>query len=163
MKKLKNILLLGTLFSFFFISCSSSDEDELTKAGPDFAISELQGTWEATSAVFAYSGSGASYDPVRIVADGGTVRLVVQSNGRFTLTIDTVDMDEFIVTGEMFFENNEFFAIRFDDEPNDYEYFGATLTSNTFALNSGPDVAEWDFDGDGNEEPASVSFEFIRK
>ncbi|MFT4831043.1 MAG: hypothetical protein ACI815_000682 [Psychroserpens sp.] len=162
MKTLHNILLLGALCSFFFISCSSSDEDKLTKKGPDFAISDLQGTWNATSAVFSPGDPGSQANPVDIIAEDGSLTMAIQSNGRFTMTFNVPDVDIEPVTGEMFFENNEFFAIRFDDEPGDYDYFGATLTSTTFEVISAEPVADWDFDEDGNEEPAYVSLNLVR-
>ena len=63
----------------------------------------------------------------------------------------------------MYFEDGEFFAIQFDDDPpDDPTYFGETLSGNTFQLSGGPDTAEWDFDGDGNDESASVFLVFER-
>ncbi len=162
MKTLRNILLLGTLYSFFFIACSSSDEDELTKTGPEFSISDLQGTWNATSAFFSPSDPNSQSEAVDIIAEGGTLSIVIQSNGRFTMNFDVEGLDPFTVTGEMFFENNEFFAIRFDEEPNDYDYFGIDYTATTLRINGGPDTAEWDFNGDGEDEPANVSLDFVK-
>lgn len=162
MKPLRHIILISTLFSFFFISCSSSDEDELTKTGPDFSISELQGTWNATSAFFSPSDPNSQSDGVDIIAEGGTLSIVIQSNGRFTMNFNVAGADPFTVTGEMFFENNEFFAIRFDEDPDDYEYFGIDYTATTLRINGGPDTAEWDFNGDGEDEPANVSLDFVK-
>lgn len=63
----------------------------------------------------------------------------------------------------MYFEDGEFFAIQFDDDPpDDPTYFGETLAGNTFTLNGGPDTAEWDFDDDGDDEPASVFLRFVK-
>ena len=162
MKPLRHIILISTLFSFFFISCSSSDEDELTKTGPDFSISELQGTWNATSAFFSPSDPNSQSDGVDIIAEGGSLSIVIQSNGRFTMNFNVEGMDPFTVTGEMFFENNEFFAIHFDEDPDDYEYFGIDYTATTLRINGGPDTAEWDFNSDGEEEPANVSLDFVK-
>ncbi len=163
MKTLRHFLIFSTIFSFFFISCSSSsDEDELTKTGPDFSISDLQGTWNATSAFFSPSDPNSQSEGVDIIAEGGSLSIVILSNGRFTMNFNVQGSDPFTVTGEMFFENNEFFAIRFDEEPNDYDYFGIEYTSTTLQINGGPDTAEWDFNGDGNDEPASVTLNFVK-
>ena len=63
----------------------------------------------------------------------------------------------------MYFEDGEFFAIQFEyDPPDDPTYFGVTSSANTFSLNGGPDTAEWDFDGDGEDDPASVNLQFIK-
>ncbi|WP_297691161.1 hypothetical protein, partial [uncultured Eudoraea sp.] len=95
-------------FAYFFLialislnfSCSKDDDDEdlLTKDGP-FEISELAGTWEAAKAQFSVNTVS-----VDVVEDGGTASMSVQSNGRFTLTIDPLDRDSYTVSGEMFWE-----------------------------------------------------------
>ena len=149
---------MKTFMYLFFItlvslnlSCSSSDDDEgLTKDGP-FSISELSGNWEATKAQF--SGSSTSVD---IVEDGGSVSMSVQSNGRFTLTLDPVDRNAYTVSGEMFWEEWQqtyYFAVIWD---------GHTYDGTTFSINGGADSAEYDFDNDGDLESCSVHFIFVR-
>ena len=163
MKTLSKILI-APLFVFLFLSCSD-DPPEVTPDGPNYSISELQGTWNATSIRFSYCGSGqVEPSTYEVIAEGGSATMVVQSNGRFTLTINLAgELEPVLATGTMFFEDGEFFAIQFDDdEPNDPTYFGDTLSGNTFSLIGGPETAEWDFDGDGNDECASVSLSFER-
>ena len=164
MKTLHQILA-SSIIIFFLIACSSDDGDVMSDEGPSFSISQLQGTWEATSLVFTFSGSGPVPDPSSydVIADGGSATLVVQSNGRFTLTVRPAGASTESFSGRMYFEEGEFFAIQFDDDPpDDPTYFGETLSGNTFTLNGGPDTAEWDFDGDGEDEPASVFLRFER-
>ena len=159
------IRFITLLFAFLILSCSSDDEDVQADQGPDFAISELAGTWNATEITFVFSGSGTVPNPstYQIVAEGGSGVLTVQSNGRFTMNITPFGQPTESFGGTMYFEDGEFFAIQFDDDPpNDPTYFGVTLSGNMFSLNGGPDTAEWDFDGDGNDEPASVNLQFIR-
>lgn len=159
------IRFIPLLFAFLILSCSSDDEDVQADQGPDFAISELAGTWNATSMTFSFSGQGAIPEPsfYDLIAEGGSATLTVQSNGRFTLTVMPMGEPAESFGGLMYFEDGEFFAIQFDeDPPNDPTYFGATLSGNTFSLNGGPDTAEWDFDGDGNDEPASVSLVLVK-
>ncbi|MCX2719944.1 hypothetical protein [Lentiprolixibacter aurantiacus] len=166
MKTLSKILIAPLfLFAFLLLSCSSDDEDAKVNEGPSYAISDLAGTWIATEIRFSYCGSG-TVEPssVDIIAEGATATMVVQTTGRFTLTITFPDdVDDEIITGKMYFENGEFFAIQFDDDPpDDPTYFGDTLSGNTFTLNGGPETAEFDFDDDGNEECASVYLKFVR-
>ena len=145
-------------------TCSSdSDGDEQSDTGPDFAISELQGTWVATNLTFSYSEAGERPDPdfVNIIDEGGSASMTVQSGGRFALTIAPTDRAAFIVSGRMFFEEGEFFAIEFDGE-DDYEYFGATLSGNTFTINGGPNTAEYDLDLNGTDDPCSVYLVLVR-
>lgn len=163
MKKLFYLLfVVGAAFSLSMCS-SDSDEDEQSDTGPDFAISELQGSWYATNLTFSYSAAGERPDPdfVNIIDEGGTASMNVLSGGNFALTIAPVDRDAFIVSGRMFFEDGEFFAIEFDGE-DDYEYFGATLSGSTFTINGGPNTAEYDLDLNGTDDPCSVYLVLIR-
>lgn len=164
MKTLPQILL-SSLFVLLLFACSSDDENGVSPEGPVFSISDLQGTWNATSLVFSYSGSGPVPEPnsYDVIAEGGSATMTVQSNGRFTLTVTPAGEAPETFSGLMYFEDGEFFAIQFDDDPpDDPTYFGESLVGNTFTLNGGPDTAEWDFDGDGNDEPASVLLIFER-
>ncbi|MDH3796592.1 MAG: hypothetical protein OER83_06950 [Flavobacteriaceae bacterium] len=157
--------IASIFLALFVLACSSDDNDEQVDQGPDFAISELAGTWNATEITFSYSGTGNVPDPsfYQVVAEGGSGVLTVQSSGRFTLAVTPIGEATETFGGRMYFEDGEFFAIQFDDDPpDDPTYFGATLSGNTFSLNGGPDTAEWDFDGDGNDEPASVSLVFVK-
>ena len=150
--------LLVLLVSFSF-SCSSEDPDPLTKDGP-FKISELAGTWEATKA--AFSGEAMRLD---VIEEGGTVTLSVQSSGRFTLNIDPADRAAYTVSGEMFWEEWEgkfYFAIEWDNYRGDWDTYGHTKTATTFSLLGGFDSGEYDFDNDGDMEPCSISFAFVR-
>jgi hypothetical protein len=161
MKISNKIFVVGALISFVFVSCSF-DEDELSLNGPDFSIGDMQGSWEATAAVFTTSESGSQFDQASIVEDGGSASMIIESTGRFALTIAPVGRSSHTVSGNMFFEEETWFAILFDDYPDDYEYFGVELTDTTLIINGGPNSAEYDFEDDGTFEPASVYLEFVR-
>ncbi|MEN2283647.1 hypothetical protein AAGF08_16000 [Algoriphagus sp. SE2] len=158
MKLFKNILMI--LFISLAFACSKEDEEEiLVKEGP-FKISELAGNWDATKA--QYSVSSISVD---VVENGGTVTMSVQTNGRFTLTIDPVDRDAYTVSGEMFWEEWQqtyHFAIRWDKSSEVYETYGHTYDGGTFSLNGGEGSGEYDFNNDGDFEKCSVHFFFSR-
>ena len=151
------ILLISLTFS-----CSTDDNDDvnvLVKDGP-FHISELNGTWEATKAQFSVNTVS-----VDVVADGGTANMSVQSNGRFTLTLDPVNRNPYTVSGEMFWEEWQktfYFAIVWDDYPNDWDTYGHTYDGTTLSLNGGAETGEYDFNNDGDMEACSVHFIFVR-
>ncbi|MBT8209862.1 MAG: hypothetical protein KJP14_04980 [Eudoraea sp.] len=155
------LYLLSILSLLALVACSSSDEDEdvITKEGP-FNISELAGNWLATQAQFSVNTVS-----VDIVEDGGAVNMTVQTNGRFTLTLDPVDRAAYTVSGEMFWEEwqgSYFFAIEWDDDPGDWDTYGHTWDGTTFTLNGGAETGEYDFDNDGDAEPCSLHFDFVR-
>ena len=152
-------IFLISLISLTF-SCSKDDDEEvLTKDGP-FQISELTGTWEATKAQFSVSTVS-----VDVVEDGGTARMTVQSDGRFTLSLDPVGRNAYTVSGEMFWEEWKqtfYFAIVWDDDPNDWDTYGHTFDGTTLSFNGGADTGEYDFNNDGDMQACSVHFIFVR-
>jgi hypothetical protein len=152
-------LFLISLISLTF-SCNKDDEqDALTKDGP-FQISELAGSWEATKAQFSVNTIS-----IDVVEDGGTANLSVQSNGRFSLTLDPVDRSAYTVSGEMYWEEWQqtfHFAIVWDDDPGDWDTYGHTFDGTTLSLNGGTESGEYDFNNDGDMEACSVHFIFVR-
>ncbi|WP_297762329.1 hypothetical protein [uncultured Muriicola sp.] len=156
------------LFAILLLSCSSDDPEAKADCGPDYCLSELQGTWEATEYTLTFCGQGDVPEPSSfdVIAEGGSATLVVQANGRFTINIMVMFNGQTYpetASGTIYFEDGEFFAIQFDDdEPNDPTYFGDTLSGNTFRMIGGTPVAEWDFDGDENDEEACISLTFVK-
>ena len=159
--KLFTTLFLISLISLNF-SCNSDDDDidkQLTKDGT-FNISELGGTWNATKAQFSVGGVS-----VDVVEKEGTVSMVVQSDGRFTMTIDPIDRNSYTVRGEMFWEDwhkTFYFAIVWDTDTDDWDTYGHTFDGTTLSLNGGTDTGEYDFNNDGDLESCSVHFIFDR-
>ncbi|MBT8185698.1 MAG: hypothetical protein KJN76_12710 [Eudoraea sp.] len=142
------------------ISCSSDDEEDLLTKDGRFPISELSGSWEATKAQFSVNTIS-----IDVVEDGGTARMSVQNNGRFTLTLDPADRDAYTVSGEMYWEEWEetfHFAIVWDEDPDDWDTYGHTYDGTTLSLNGGTDSGEYDFDNDGDMEACTVHFVFVR-
>ena len=157
-------LLFAFLIGVGLAGCSSGSGVVKSTTGPEFSTGDLQGQWTATNIFFSYSevDNVPQPDHADIIGDGGSGSMTLEANGRFTLTIDPSDRDALVVEGLMFFEDGEYFAIQFDDEPDDYEYFGATLDGNTFSITGGPNTAEYDLDLDGEADPCNVSMEFVR-
>jgi len=161
---IKIVVFSTVLLLFVGFSCSKDNSDPLVKEGEGtpFKISELAGSWVATSASFVRDSDNLSVD---IIADGGSSSITVQSSGKFTLTIDPADRAAYTISGEMFwelFEGNYFFAITWDDYPGDWDTYGATLAGTTFSINGGFDTGEYDFNDDGTFESARIGFEFTR-
>ncbi len=168
MKALSKLFLFAPFFALLLFSCSSDDPETKSDCGPNYCISELQGTWEATEYTLTFCGTGNPPNPssFEAIAAGGSATLVIQSNGRFSLNamimIDGQTFQE-TASGTIYFEDGKFFAIQFDDdEPNDPTYFGDTLNGNTFSIVGGTPVAEWDFDMDEIDEEACVALTFVK-
>jgi len=167
MKKFK-IILLVALTTCLTFSCGEDDSEgdtKLVKEGGPFEFSELAGTWEGTNTYFSRPFSN---DGVNIVADGGSVSLTVQSNGKCTFTINPVDCEAYTESGEMFWElgdEGDYIEIVWDGSPPDEgSGFNAELTDTNFSLWCGPEeCVEYDFNCDGTPEPATLSFSFIRE
>ena len=84
------LISLGALATCLTFSCGEDGELELVKKGGPFEISELAGNWEATTADYFRASDRLEED---IIDDGGSLSLIVQSNGRCAFTIDQVDRD----------------------------------------------------------------------
>ncbi len=159
------ILLLLALTSCITFSCGGDDsEPKLSTEGGPFKISELAGNWEATTAGFYRTSDGVNVD---IIADGGSVSLSVQSNGKCTFTINPVDLEAYTVSGKMLwgrYEGDDALGIVWDDSPDDKSYFRwIELTNTTFNLGCTSECGEYDFNNNGTTETADLSFVFKRK
>lgn len=161
MKTLSKILIAPFfVLAFLMFSCSSDDDVEVqVNCGPDYCIADLQGTWIATE--FVFSDCFGEFPSIDVIAEGASMQMVVQSNGRFTMTLSFPGIDPEVLTGRIYFEEFEgdtYFTILFDDEPNDPVSLGDILSDNNtvLQLTGGPDSAEWDFDDDGEDDCAQI-------
>ncbi len=138
-----------------FCSCGSDDSDDgidfsaCTLSGPNFSISDVTGNWNATQANFDIPNTSQQVD---VVANGGTVTLNVQSNGRFTLVITENGGTPETTTGELSFCEG-LFTVRYDDSPSEPEILQGSLNNGVFTI-TGP--VEFDVDGDGSDDEAFV-------
>ena len=121
----------------------------------------MAGSWEATTAGFFRASDGLNLD---LIAEGGSLSLTVQSDGKCTFTINPIDQDSYTVSGKMLwgsFEGDEALAIVWD--AGDRSYFRwVKLTATTFNLGCTSECGEYDFNNNGNPEVADLAFEFIR-
>nr|WP_299383489.1 hypothetical protein [Allomuricauda sp.] len=148
--------ILGCALLLICLQACGEDEG-LDLDGSVISISDIQGSWNAIRAEFDIAGSGASM-AIDVVEQGGSATLVIQSNGRFTLTITEMGEDPEISTGQMSFDE-DLLVVEFDDSPGDSEFFSIQSTQNTLSI-SGP--AEFDLDGDGTDDAARAEFDFER-
>lgn len=155
MKTLINFFAVGALTFLLFTSCGSDDGPSLTGTG--ISISDIQGNWTATRAVFDIAGTGAS-QRIDVVEEGGSVTLSIQANGRFTLSVTVPGRSAEVSTGQLGFDE-DLLVVTYDDDPDEEEFFGIQSTSTTLSINGS---AEFDFDGDGTEEPARAELDFVR-
>jgi len=154
------IFMAGAALLFSLVTACDGGDDEVPLIGTEYSISDIMGSWNASSATIANL-SGGQPGFVDIIDEGGSLTLSIQSNGRFSLTINRPGRADEIWTGDMGFDE-EWLAVRFDgDAADDYSYMFIDLNDvKNFMIIRGD--AEYDFDEDGTEEQASVDLELDR-
>jgi len=141
--KNKFIIFITAILAVFtlFTSCADDDED-LSQTGKNLSVSDIAGSWTATSATF----SGPQF--FDLLADGSTVTLVIQNNGRFTFTMKVPGEPDEVSTGKLGFDG-EWLAVVFDDDPGEEASFFISLVNNILTLRG---QTEMDLDGNGIED-----------
>jgi hypothetical protein len=127
----------------FFVACSNDDEPSTEK------ISEIAGTWTATSATF---------NGIDVVLEGGSVTLAIQSNGKFTFTIRRPGRNDMVFTGKLGFDE-QWLAVEYDTNPGEYEYYDITYDAHNLHIGAN---SEFDFDGNGTDEVVIFFLEMVR-
>jgi hypothetical protein len=127
----------------FLASCGDKDEPSTER------VSEIAGTWTATSATF---------NGTDVVAEGGSVILVIENSGRFTLTINRPERRLLEFTGRLGFDE-EWLAVEYDTDPGEYEYYDITYDESNLHIGAN---SEFDFDGDGADEYVVFFLDMVR-
>ena len=140
-------------------SCNSEEDGpDCSLQGTKLSMSDISGSWTATSATFFTISD--PIETVDVVAEGGTVTLSIQSNGSFTLTIVESGGPSDVSSGDFCFDE-DLLVVRFDgDAADDWEYYRVQLTGGNNLSIGGP--AEFDFDGNGTDEPAEIELSLVR-
>ena len=146
----RSIFLAALLACFTFLMACSGDDDPPLE-GNNINMADLAGTWTATRATF---------NGTDIVADGGALTMVIQANGRFTLTLKRVGMDDMVFTGQLGFDE-QWLAVEYDTDPGEWEYYDYSLTNNKTEFNIGAN-SEFDFDDDGIDEYVIFFLDMVR-
>ena len=153
-------ILAFVILCLLCASCDSDDngdDDDFSLVGTELSVAEIAGTWIATRALFGLAAAGPVVE-VDVVAEGGSVRLDIRTDGTFTLTLTRAGGAPEVSTGRLGFDE-DLLVVSFDDDPDDFEYFGIQATDTTMRL-EGP--VSFDVDGDGVEEAARVELELVR-
>ena len=127
----------------FFSGCKKNDVFSSEK------ISEIAGTWTATS---------ASFNGVDVVKEGGSVTLEISNNGRFTFTIKRPGRTAMVFTGKLGFEE-QWLVVEYDTHPGEYEYYDITYDASNLHIGAN---SEFDFDGDGSDEFVVFYLDMVR-
>ena len=138
-------------------ACDGGSDDDFSLVGTNLSVSDIAGAWVATRAAFSPEADGPAQE-VDLVAQGGTVTLNIQNNGRFTLTLSLPGAPPETATGRLGFDE-DLLVVSFDDDPDDFDFFGIQATPTTLSV-QGP--GEFDFDGDGTDEAARLELDFVR-
>ena len=127
----------------FLVSCKKDGESSTER------ISEIAGTWTATS---------ASFNGVDVVEEGGSVTLEIKDSGRFTFTIKRPGRTDMVFTGKLGFDE-QWLEVEYDTNPGEYEYYDITYDAHNLHLGAN---SEFDFDGDGSDEFVVFYLDMIR-
>jgi hypothetical protein len=127
----------------FFPACNNDDEPSTE------GISEIAGTWTATSATF---------NGVDVVLEGGSVSLAIQNNGRFTFTIKRPGRNDMVFTGKLGFDE-QWLAVEYDTNPGEYEYYDISYDEHNLHIGAN---SEFDFDGNGTVEVVIFFLDMVR-
>jgi len=131
------------------IACGDGDVTGLT-------ASRLVGTWEATHIEFVNRNN-----PLQVVDFSGQgigLTAVFRSDGRYTLTLHAVGMPESFA-GRWALEAGQL-VLRDDADPDPVRY-DASLSGNM--LTAVTNDAEYDFNGDATDDPATLRMVLIRQ
>jgi len=156
MRSRRALLIAGLVVLAAFSACDSG-EDEFSLEGDGISINDIAGNWTATRAFFSRAATGPAL-AVEIVALGGTATLMIQTNGRFTFTTTLPGEAPLVTTGQLGFDE-DLLVVIYDDEPDDFEYFGIQSSPTTLSIQG---LAGYDFDNDGTEEEARLELDLVR-
>ncbi|NNF58954.1 MAG: hypothetical protein HKN04_12015 [Rhodothermaceae bacterium] len=154
---MRPLALIALLTVPLLVACDSGEDDGFSLVGTTTSVAEIAGTWTATRATFSSAAEGPALE-VDIIAEGGSAKLAIQTDGRFTLTLAPLGEADDVSNGRLGFDE-ELLVVSFDEDPDEFEFFTIQVTETTLSL-EGP--AEFDFDGDGVEESARVALDLIR-
>jgi len=139
---LRNLVWIPMIsLSLVFLAGCDDDDDDFSSSGNTLSISDIQGNWIANSATFT------APQFTDILAEGATVTLAIQSNGRFTFTMMMPGEPDDVTTGKLGFDG-DFLTVRFDDDDEEASFF-ISLINEILTLRG---QTELDLDGNGVDD-----------
>ena len=147
MRTLKRTWLMGLATTALSLACGGGNG---TGPSPE----TLTGTWQATKAEMVSQANPAT--KVDLVALGGQVRLVLTGSKTFTLTVSMPGDPDEITTGS-WSSSVDLLTLAY---ASGAWQFSMTLSGDPLTL-SGAD-AEYDFNDDGQDEPAKINLVMVR-
>lgn len=134
-----------------------------TSAGPDgLTVADLAGSWTATEFRYSQAAAGPEIPDVELIGDGGSVTMLLESNGRFVITITEPGGASDVLTGLLYFEEEDFLIIEIDGESGFIDFFFTRLGDDAFRLTDNVGQVEFDLDGDGSDEAVRLEIRFQR-
>ena len=117
--------------------------------GSSITIDDLVGTWNATTVTYTSQGNpGVRVDRI---AGGGFATVTVATSGGYAFVLVPAGAEAEVTSGFMVIEGG-FLLVQNISEPGVTIAFAMTVVSGTLGLLS--DEPSYDFNGDGEEEPA---------
>jgi hypothetical protein len=163
----KRLLLIPLLVAFALPGCGGDDDDD-NGSGPDLiTMADLAGDWDVTM----YLATSVD-DPqlqFELIAAGGSMEVLVQQSGAFagTATFPDPDLGELVTIpfgGTLSLESQSELYADFSVEIPPLLEDGTLafqLTGNTLQLEQ--DGTTFDFDNDGDFEPATFAATLVRQ
>ncbi len=146
--RLARLLLVGLLSAGLFLGCDDDDG-----AGPDGGISmgDLVGTWEIVLLEFTnLADESQSVDQTDFGVEG-TLTATSAGDLAVVLVVPAAEAVAEVITGSVSVQSGNV-VVTEDGLPGEEITFSATLSGGTLELTT--DDQEFDFDGDGTDEPA---------
>ncbi len=135
-----------TVLAAVAVGCSDST------APGDVTLDDLVGTWTATSAVFTPVGGGTGVDVVPL---GMGLTITIAATGTYTLTVTVPLETPEVETGTMTVSNGVITATPDDPLEDPLAIDIVSLEGDVLTLFF--DDEEWDFDDDGQDDPATMT------
>jgi hypothetical protein len=126
--------------------------DNGTGPGGEVTVADLVGTWRATT--FSFTSQANASQSFDLIVQGGRMTLTVASDSTYTMVLAPPGEVPDIVTGALVVEEG-FLLVTDNSVPGETIAFTMNLSGNRLELVT--DEAEFDFDGDGVDEPAVLT------
>ncbi len=120
------------------------------------SVGQLVGTWEGTKLLFISTPSQT--DTVDVLADGGSLALTIEDDGSYSLGIALPDELPAVETGTLFIDGSRLILIG-DSPMDDPAVFDFSRIADMLFLDGD---GEYDFDDDGEDDPARIEAELER-